>query len=258
LTTTAQSIRLDRRSGDAVAQGDVKSTYSELKAQPGGALLASGEPIHVTAPALRALRSSGVAVYSGGARLWQGSSIVEAPVIEFNREARRLVARSAAGNAAGAVTTTFVQQDQKGRLTPVSVRSALLTYLDGERRGHFEGGVVVRGAETTLTADTADVYLQARGQSAGSAGLAGPSQIERIVAEGHVNIQEPERWATGERLVFTASEGKFVLTGGPPSIFDAERGKITGGSLTFYNRDDRVVVLSNSSSPTVTKTRVAK
>ncbi|MBZ5630104.1 MAG: LPS export ABC transporter periplasmic protein LptC [Acidobacteriia bacterium] len=258
LTTTAETIRLDRRSGDAMANGDVKSTYSELKPQAGGALLASGDPIHVTAPTMHAVRSSGTAVYSGGARLWQGSSIVGAPVIEFNREARKLVARSLTGNAAGAVTTTFVQQDKKGKLTPVSVRSALLTYLDGERRGRFEGGVVAHGADTTLTADKADVYLQARGQSAGSAAQAGPSQIDRIVAEGHVNIQEPNRRATGERLVYTGSDGKFVLTGGPPSIFDAERGKITGGSLTFYNRDDRVVVEGNISSPTVTQTRVAK
>jgi hypothetical protein len=55
-----------------------------------------------------------------------------------------------------------------------------------------------------------------------------------------------------------ASEGKFVLTGGPPSIFDAERGKITGGSLTFFSLNDRVLVESSNSSPTVTQTRVAK
>jgi lipopolysaccharide export system protein LptA len=78
------------------------------------------------------------------------------------------------------------------------------------------------------------------------------------MAEGHVIVQEPNRRATGDKLVYTASEGKFVLTGGPPSIFDAEWGKITGGSLTFFNRDDRVLVESSNSSPTVTQTRVAK
>jgi lipopolysaccharide export system protein LptA len=109
-----------------------------------------------------------------------------------------------------------------------------------------------------VTAEKADVYLQARGQAAATSGQPAPSQIERIVAEGQVNIQQPNRRATGQKLVYTASDGKFVLVGGPPSIFDAERGKITGGSLTFFNRDDRVVVDSNSSSPTVTHTRVAK
>ena len=259
LTTTADTLRLDRRSGDATATGDVKSTYSELKARPGGALLASSDPIHVTAPAMRALRSSETAIYSGGARLWQGSSIVQAQVIEFNRQEGKLVAKSnAAATSPAAVTTSFVQQDQNGKTTPVSIRSAQLTYLDGERKARFGGGVVVRSADTTVVAQTADVYLQSRGQGAAT-GQAAPSRVERILAEGHLTIQQPNRRATGEKLVYTASDGKFVLVGGPPSIFDAERGRITGDSLTFFNRDDRVVVeSSNLSSPTVTKTRVAK
>jgi lipopolysaccharide export system protein LptA len=259
LTTTADVIRLDRRSGDAAATGDVKSTYSDLKARPSGALLASSDPIHVTAPSMRALRGSGMAVYTGGARLWQGSSIVQAPVIEFNRPDGRLVARtSTPGAATGAVTTSFVQQDQNGKVTPVNVGSAQLTYLDHERKARFEGGVVLRTTDTTVTAEKAEVYLQARGQAAAASGQPAPSQIERIVAEGQVNIQQPNRRATGQKLVYTAADGKFVLVGGPPSIFDAERGKITGGSLTFYNHDDRVVVDSSNSSPTVTHTRVAK
>jgi len=49
-----------------------------------------------------------------------------------------------------------------------------------------------------------------------------------------------------------------VLTGGPPSIFDAEHGKITGVSLTFFRHDDRVLVEGNNLSPTVTQTRVAR
>jgi hypothetical protein len=49
-----------------------------------------------------------------------------------------------------------------------------------------------------------------------------------------------------------------VLTGGPPSIFAAERGKITGDSLTFYKRDDRVMVEGRETSPTTTTVRVAR
>jgi lipopolysaccharide export system protein LptA len=258
LTTTAEVIRLDRRSGDAIAHGDVKSTYSDLKGRPGGALLASSDPIHVTAPSMRALRGSGTAVYSGGARLWQGSSIVQAPVIEFSRPDGRLVAKNATPGSTGGVTTSFVQPDQHGKVTPVSVGSALLTYLDNERKARFEGSVVLRSADTTVSAERADVYLQARGQAAVASGQPAPSQIERIVAEGQIKIRQPNRLATGQKLVYSAGEGKFVMAGGPPSIFDAERGKITGDSLTFYNHDDRVVVDSSSSSPTVTHTRVSK
>ena len=48
MTTTAQTIRMNRTTGDAIAEGNVKSTYSDLKAQPDGGMLASSDPIHVT------------------------------------------------------------------------------------------------------------------------------------------------------------------------------------------------------------------
>jgi lipopolysaccharide export system protein LptA len=79
-----------------------------------------------------------------------------------------------------------------------------------------------------------------------------------MVSQGHVIVQQPDRRATGQTLVFIASEDKFVLTGGPPSIFDAERGKITGVSLTFFRGDDRVLVEGEASTPVVTQTRVAR
>ena len=49
MTTTANSMRLNRATGDAFAEGNVKTTYSDLKPQPNGALLSSSSPIHVTA-----------------------------------------------------------------------------------------------------------------------------------------------------------------------------------------------------------------
>ncbi len=71
-------------------------------------------------------------------------------------------------------------------------------------------------------------------------------------------ITQPARHATADKLVYTTADDKFVLSGGPPSIFDAERGKITGDSLTFYRHDDRVLVEGKETSPTVTKTQVAR
>ena len=83
-------------------------------------------------------------------------------------------------------------------------------------------------------------------------------KVERIVAQGQVVVTQPARRATGQQLVYIAAEDKVVLTGGPPSIFDAEHGTIRGDSLTFFSRDDRVLVETRTSSPTVTQTRVVK
>jgi lipopolysaccharide export system protein LptA len=261
MTTTARVMRLNRATSDAVAEGEVKSTYSELKQQPEGALLASSDPIHVTSQIMTAHRTPAVAVYSGGARLWQDANMVEAASIQFDRDNRAVVAQG----DGQPVSTVLVQVDKSGNATPVAIKSARLTYRDAERKAHFSDGVSAKGADVTITAKQMDVFLAAAKTSGGSAAApkagrsyAGTGQLEKIVAEGNILIQQPSRHATGEHLAYVAADDKFVLTGGPPSIFDAEHGKITGDSLTFYRRDDRVLVEGREASPTVTTTRVAR
>jgi lipopolysaccharide export system protein LptA len=259
MTTTAQTIRMNRTTGDALAEGNVKSTYSDLKAQPDGGMLASSDPIHVTSRSMTAHRSPAIAVYTGDARLWQNANVVEAPSLQFDRDKRSLLAQGLT-QGAQPVSTVLVQVDKSGNATPVHITSARLNYADAERKILLDGGVTAKGSDTTLTGRQMTVFLLTRSQSqAGTtAGPATPGQLERIVVEDKVVITQPTRHATGDRLVYTAAEDKFVLTGGTPSIFDAERGKITGDSLTFYRHDDRVLVEGKETSPTVTRTQVAR
>ena len=255
MTTTSRTMRLNRATGDAFAEDDVKSTYSDLKPQPGGALLASSAPIHVTARDMTAHRTPAVALYTGDARLWQDANIVEAPSIQFDREQRSVVAQASASQA---VSTVLVQTGKDGKTTPITITSARLTYADSERKAHFEGGVRAEGSDVTITSRQADVFLQPRTQTTQEQALTGPGKIDHMVAQGQVAVVQPARRATGDQLVYTAASDQFVMTGGPPSIFDAERGKITGVSLTFFRHDDRVLVEGSDSSPTVTHTRVAR
>jgi lipopolysaccharide export system protein LptA len=258
MTTTAQTIRMNRTTGDAIAEGNVKSTYSDLKAQPEGGMLASSDPIHVTSRSMTAHRSPAVAVYTGDARLWQNANVVEAPTLQFDRDHRSLVAQAGTQGSTQPVSTVLVQVDKSGKAIPVHITSAHLNYADAERKILLDGGVTAKGPDTTLTAQQMTVFLRSRSESQASVGPATPGQVDRIVAEGKVMVAQPTRRATGERLVYTAAEDKFVLTGGTPSIFDAERGKIIGDSLTFYRHDDRVLVEGRETSPTVTRTQVAR
>jgi lipopolysaccharide export system protein LptA len=263
MTTTAQTIRMNRTTGDAIAEGNVKSTYSDLKAQPDGGMLASSDPIHVTSRSMTAHRSPAVALYTGDARLWQNANVVEAPTLQFDRDHRSLIAQGIAQRTlTQPVSTVLVQVDKSGKATPVHITSAHLNYADAERRIFLDGGVTAKGSDTTLTAQQMTVFLRSRSESQAGAGPGTPGHVERIVAEGKVVITQTARHATGDRLVYTAAEDKFVLTGGSsggiPSIFDAERGKITGDSLTFYRHDDRVLVEGKETSPTVTRTQVAR
>jgi lipopolysaccharide export system protein LptA len=265
MTTVAHSMRLNRATGDAYADGSVETTYNDVKPEPNGALLASGSPIHVTASSMTAHRTTAVALYTGDVRLWQDANVVEAPSIEFDRDHRFV---SAQASAQQRVSTVLVQTDKHGKVTPVQVTSDRLTYADAERKAHFEGGVVAKDALYTITSQQMDVYLQPRGPSASgqlpqdagpqNSGPQNSGKIDHIVAQGEVLVTQPNRKVTGDRLVYTAADDKFVMTGNSPSIFDAEQGKITGVSLTFFQRDDRVLVEGNKPSPSVTKTRVAR
>ena len=277
MATTAATIRINRATGDALAQGDVKSTYSELKEQPDGALLASSSPIHVTAHSMTAQGKAGVAIYTEHARLWQDANVIEAPTLEFDRSRRSVTAQ---GTPSQQVQTILFQAEkaqaekahtdtaQHGKIakkagsplgsSPISITASKLTYADAERRVHYEDGVVAQGPGFTASATTVDAYLLPRSQTSSNRSFGGPGQLDRMIAQGNVVIRQPKRRAEGEKLVYTAATDKFVLTGGPPSIFDAEQGKITGVSLTFFRGDDRVLVEGEASTPVVTQTRVAQ
>jgi lipopolysaccharide export system protein LptA len=256
-TTTADRIRMVRTTGEAFADGNVKSTYSDLKPDPSGAMLAGSNPIHVTSASMTANRNTAVAVYVGAARLWQDGNIVQAPTITFNRNDRTVHAQA---DTDYRVATLFVQTDATGKVTPVNVASDQLTYLDQSRQARFVGGVVARMTDGTLNADQATVYLLPRQQKPGAKAATNEpsaSQLDHVVADGRVVLTQPTRHGRGDHLVYTAADGKYVLSGGSPSIFDAERGTVQGDSLTFYNRDDRVLVES-APSPPIAQSRVTK
>ncbi len=269
-TLTSNSLTLNRATGETIATGSVKTTYAEQKSEPSsgqkptqqaaGAMLTPTQPVHVTAEQMLATSSTGASRFSGAARLWQGGNIVQAPLIEFNRKERTLDAQ-AQGNAR--VSTVFVQADQSGKQVPVDVLADHLHYDDGQRKAIFDGAIVLKSADSTLRAERAVVTLRPQNQqqpAPKAPATKAASQVQSIDATGNILLQQPGRRAVGNRLIYTADEEKFVLTGtpaSPPSIFDAEHGQVTGVSLTFFNRDDRVLV-DSSNSMSITQTRREK
>ena len=247
-TLTAETIQFNRKANTAVAQRDVKTTYTDLKQQPNGGMLGAADPIHVTGTSMTANRNTEQAKFTN-ARLWQSANIVEAPTINFDRAHRSLQAQ---GTPQARVSAVFVQQEKNGKSVPVNVTADRLSYVDAERKAVFSGNVLVRTSETSITSDDVQILLLPRGNQAAS-------QVDRIIAQGNIQIEQPNRKATGNQLLYTAQDEKLVLTasaGKRPSIFDAERGQITGDSLTFYRHDDRVLVDSKESSQTVIQTRI--
>ena len=123
--------RINRQIGDAFADGDVKTTYSDLKPQPNGALLATSDPIHVTALHMTSSNSPAWRITPGMSVYGKRTNVVRAPKIDFDSRTARwlLMATPRIG-----VEPCLCSKPQDGKLTPVDVTADKLTYTDAERR----------------------------------------------------------------------------------------------------------------------------
>ncbi len=256
---TAGQLDVNRSSGEAVAESEVKATFAPKpdgnRSTPPPGLGGAGA-VHVTGAAARLSRSTGQAVFLGSgetaARLWQGANSVSAPVLEFTKGGSSVRAHGAE-NAREAVRAVFAGQSGVTRIAADS-----LFYSDSTRSGEFQGGVTAQQPGGTVRADALQLFLA-------EAPAGRPSRIERMVASGHVNFAGPGRRGSGEKLVYTAADGNFLLTGSPgapPRVIDAEKGSTTGAALLLHSDDKGVEVLGRDpeggSRRTVTDTRAPR
>ena len=259
MQTTAEKITFSQETSDVLAERGVKST--DLFAKSSAADLAPA-PANITADQLQANSKNGRALYTGHARLWQGSSVLEAGSIDLARDPRSLTAtgnvRAVFPQSNAARAGSQKQNDGKSpRLWHVS--AGKLTYLEKEDRAHLEKDVVIQSGNDRIRGAIADLYFTRAGSNvaAGPSGLtAGARQISRAVATGGVVVEQGSRRATAERGEYTAADGKFVMSGGNPTIFDASSGTTSGRQLTFFLADDTIIVDSENGSRTLTKHRV--
>jgi LPS export ABC transporter protein LptC len=263
--TQAPRITFAQTTGEIRAEGGVRSTDFSTKGS--GAQLAS-VPANISADAMQANSKTGRAVYTGHARLWQGDSVMEADSIELLREARVMNAtgnvRAVFPQAAGQSPAQAVAVPRKSRLWHVT--AGTLTYRDAESRAHLEKNVVAQSAEQKMRAAAVDLYftraersnLNAANVSIPANPAAGAQQVSRAVGTGGVIVEQGVRKATAERGEYNATDGKFVMSGGNPTIYDASEGTTTGRQLTFFLADDTIIVDSETGLRTLTKHRVEK
>jgi lipopolysaccharide export system protein LptA len=271
----ADRVVTEQQSGDATADGSVKASYGQVGS--------SEEPVHVLAARAELKHDSQVAIFHGvagrPARLWQGASQVDAPVLQFEKKQKRLVAHGEGQGAPMAVRTVLVggkafapavnaKTDTTKPRAPVGkagaksdvmrVASRELVYSDEARKAEFTGGVEVESGDGSMKGQQVVVYLQpVQKEEAGKAppndgngGFMG-GKLERMVASGNIEMEQPGRRATGEQLVYTASDGAYVLTGTAttlPKVVDDQRGTVAGTSLRFHSGDDSIVVSNGGES----------
>ena len=74
-------------------------------------------------------------------------------------------------------------------------------------------------------------------------------------------MQQPGRTGTGAKLLYTASDERYQLTGtpsAPPRISDSVRGTVTGASLIFHGEDDSVEVAGEPGRRVHTETEAGR
>jgi LPS export ABC transporter protein LptC len=286
--TSAAKVTINQKSGEIHAGGGVVSTY--LGNGGASAVNLGSGPGHISADALSGSTTSGDVTYSGHARLWQGESVLQSNQIEIWRDDKKLQAREnvvAVFPQATSPIKPFGEPAAKAATAPSgptlwTIHAPLLTYWGDAGKAHLEGGVNADSQQGSMQSSTLDVFLQvptpqpsagsepqvASNQSQTHHGAASPAapgngvmagkQLQRALALGGVTVRQGDRVGTAEQAEYTASDGKFVLSGGHPTIIDAASDATTGHSLTFFVANDTILIDSQEGSRTLTKHRVEK
>ncbi|MGB6160569.1 MAG: LptA/OstA family protein [Acidobacteriaceae bacterium] len=274
----AESIDYHRDTQNATASGNVKATYTQQQRNSAGAPPAVGfagggnSPVHVIAERASLVHATNQNLFYGTvhspARMWQDADSLLAPLIEIDRNQNLLKARGEGTGAAPVVNANFTSAPGAShQQSVVRVRSQTLVYSDKERQGDFHGAVSAEQSDEVIHADDALLFLKPAAvakpgsqQPAGPSSAGGTGQLDHMIATGHVVFTQPGRKGNGEKLLYTASDGLYVLTGteaAPPQIWDRVHGTTTGAALTFNSQDDSIIV-SGGKSSAVTETRAKK
>jgi LPS export ABC transporter protein LptC len=275
--TTAKNVAINQKSGDIRATGGVLSTYFP-SAQNSAMSLGSG-PGHISAETLTGSTTSGHVTYLGHARLWQGDSVLEANQIEIWRDEKKLQATSnvvanfaqASPPAQPPAKPSPVKSPTAASATPSGptlwqIRAPMLTYWGDTGKAHLETGVTADSQQGSMRSRTLDVFLTPAAPPKPSSASAKPNQqppsegrqLDHALALGGVTVRQADRRGTAEQAEYTASDGRFVLSGGQPTIIDASSDTTTGHSLTFFVANDTILIDSQEGSRTLTKHRVEK
>ncbi len=228
--TQADEIDYDHVKDESFARGDVRTTYYSRETTNNSTPFKNTKsPVFITADKGDARNKDGVAVYTGNARGWQDDNFVKADRLELYQNDKRMV-------AIGKVESALYQvkkesQQSKSEVVPGFATADRMTYSDADRIVHYDGSVKARQGTDNIDASVVDVYLMKE-----------TNEVERLIAEGNVALAQPGRRGTGDKLVYTSADGRAVLVGKNARVEDAEKGTTIGAQLTFYSRDDKVVV----------------
>lgn len=231
-STTADIIRIDQKTGNFTADGNVNSSrMPEHDPKKNSQMLSSDEPLQAQARRMVSSNHNRTIHYEGNVLMWQGANRISADTIDLDREKRNLTAN-------GHVVSNLWEQpketdDHKQTKQPVLtvVHAPHLVYTDGNRLAVYSGGVDLVRGRMHVTSKELRAFMAESGAD---------SRLDKAYADGSVKIVETEpdhvRTGTGEHGEYFTADQKVILTGGRPRFSDNQGQNVEGDKLT-YNAD---------------------
>jgi len=290
-TADADKITLDQKSGDFWAEGHVNSTRlpdkkpdqdknsasdkSEKKDSSGG-MLDDNEPLHARAQKMHSTDNNLQIQYEGNAVLWQGANRLEADVVDIDRDNDLLKAH---GHVRSQLLDKAKDDDKtadnendpkKPATTPAANKPAAtsppqrvftivtapdLYYDDDKRVAQYTGGAILQRSNMDVKAKEIRAFLRNDDND---------SSLDHAFADGQVQIHStsPGRVRDGasEHAEYFVDEDKVILSEGRPKFVDSLRGTTQGEKLTWFSKDDRLLVNGVEAQPakSVLKRKVVK
>jgi lipopolysaccharide export system protein LptA len=254
-STTADEIVLDQNTGDTAAMGRVSSTRLRARkpAAPGAVagLMDASEPLQARAERMSVTEKNQKIRYEGNALLWQGASRLQGDVVLIDQAANTL-------DAEGRVLS--IVPDRRGAPPKAGARSIFSTitsdklhYSEADSLAHYTGNAHLERPGLEVTSHEMRAFLRQEPASDGGK----ETKLDKLFADGDVKIVERtanrSRTGASEHAEYYLDEERVVLNGGNPVITDSQRGLSRGRLITWFARQDRLIVDNTGGGPSVTR-----
>jgi lipopolysaccharide transport protein LptA len=240
VTVSARTIGFGLSTREMQAEIGVRSTITPRKDEQGSdkgrmpSMLADDEPVNVTADKLSYDGRNSAAVYSGNARLWQGSdTTIKGTTLTIDDRTGNLT-------ATGGVTTTFLIRDRaaegRGKPEPTIGTADAFSYDENKRLATYTGNAKLHAPQGDVTGEKIELFLEKDANEL--------QRAEAYGANGKVQVREGHRLATGSRMTYTAADDRYLMIGAPVEITTAEKDGVCrltrGSSATFTRATEQV------------------
>ncbi|WP_031497447.1 LptA/OstA family protein [Bryobacter aggregatus] len=251
-STDAKEIILNQKTGEFIAIGNVRSIREGEKDAKTGK---SGEVTQATAERMEMRDKNTKIHYEGNAVMWQGENRLRAPRIDIDRKLSQL--RADGGIVHQMVDEKSAAAKKNGGVILTHVKASEMFYADLEKMVEYRGNVLMDRPGLEVKSHRLRAYLDNDDSEKFNEQPSGG--VEKTFAYGDVKIVETGttrvRKGHGETGEYYTADGKLVLEGGKPEMFDVVKGveqrRTTGKQLTWFANNDKLIVDGEEKKPAV-------